>query len=84
MTDLWDAIYFVDEKRLNWLKRLLRSNEDIKLIMTQKLIKKDDYDEDNNDDDDDDSSNNISAFFNKAWVPNTICQKRLQRSTSEE
>ena len=51
------------------MKRLLRSSEDIKLIMTWKLIKKDDYDEDNNDDDDDDSSNNISAFLIKLGCP---------------
>lgn len=50
------------------MKRLLRSSEDIKLIMTWKLIKKDDYDEDNNDDDDD-SSNNISAFLIKLGCP---------------
>ena len=71
MTALWDAIYFVDGKRLNCLKRLLRSNEDFKLIMTWKLIKN--YDEDNNDDDDDDddddSSNNISAFLIKLGCP---------------
>ena len=65
MTALWDAIYFVDEERLNWLKKATEEKWRHLIDHDVEADKKDNYDEDNDDDDDDDdddSTNNISTL----------------------